>query len=106
MHLNLPSVNAPVMPGKLTTIRTAKNVTNRPQSYQVTTTAPANSTITVSPSKFNLPAGRSVDLKITISSTAPTGQLFGEIKLTPTKKGTCPPCTCRWPSCRSRARSR
>ncbi|HEX5542196.1 MAG TPA: S8 family serine peptidase [Micromonospora sp.] len=87
VHLNLPSVNAPLMPGKLTTVRTAKNVTSRPQTYQVSTTAPGQSKITVSPNKFTLPAGKSVDLKITISSTAPTKQLFGEIKLTPTRAG-------------------
>ncbi|HEX5598164.1 MAG TPA: S8 family serine peptidase [Micromonosporaceae bacterium] len=87
VHLNLPSVNAPIMPGRLTTIRTAKNVTSQPQTYQVSTTAPAQSKITVSPSKFTLPPGKSIDLRITISSTAAKKQLFGEVKLTPTSSG-------------------
>ncbi|HEX6970454.1 MAG TPA: S8 family serine peptidase [Micromonosporaceae bacterium] len=87
VHLNLPSVNAPTMPGKLTTVRTATNVTGRVQSYRVTTTAPAKSKIAVSPNLFTVRPGRSVDLRITISSTAPTQQLFGEIKLTPTRGG-------------------
>lgn len=87
VHLNLPSVNAPVMPGKLTTVRTAKNVTGKTQRYKVSTTAPAKSKITVTPSSFTLPPGKSVDLKITISSTAPSQQLFGEIRLTPQGKG-------------------
>ena len=87
VHLNLPSINAPVMPGKLTTVRTAKNVTGKTQRYKVSTTAPAKSKITVTPSSFTLPPGKSVDLKITISSTAPSQQLFGEIRLTPQGKG-------------------
>ncbi|MDG4828041.1 S8 family serine peptidase [Solwaraspora sp. WMMD1047] len=87
VHLNLPSVNAPVMPGKLTTVRTATNVTNRTQSYRVSASAPAKSKITVSPSSFSLAPGRSVNLKITISSTAPTAQVFGEVKLDATRAG-------------------
>ena len=31
VHLNLPSINAPVMPGRLTTTRTVKNVSSRAQ---------------------------------------------------------------------------
>ena len=87
VHLNLPSVNAPVMPGKLTTVRTATNVTGQTQSYRVSASAPAKSRITVSPASFSLAPGRSVDLSITISSTAETAQVFGEIKLDATRAG-------------------
>lgn len=87
VHLNLPSVNAPVMPGKITTVRTAKNVTGKSRTYSVRVTSPAKSKITVSPSRFTVRAGKSVNLKITISSTAPTGQYFGEIKLVPAAAG-------------------
>nr|MDT0662639.1 S8 family serine peptidase [Micromonospora sp. DSM 115978] len=87
VHLNLPSVNAPVMPGKLTTVRTATNVTDRTQSYRVSTSVPGQSRITVTPSSFSLAPGRSVDLTITISSTAPTAQVFGEIRLDATRAG-------------------
>jgi Subtilase family/Fibronectin type-III domain/PA domain len=80
IHLNLPSVNAPVMPGTVTTVRTAKNVTNRTQTYAAQVTAPAKSKITVSPSRFTVRAGKSVDLRITITSTA-SGQQFGQIRL-------------------------
>jgi hypothetical protein len=83
IDLNLPSINAPVMPGSVTTVRTAVNVTNRTQYYKVSTTAPADSSITVSPRSFSVRPGRSVALKITISSSAPTGQYFGEIRLRP-----------------------
>lgn len=83
VHLNLPSVNAPVMPGTITTVRTAKNVTGKTQTYTVQVTSPAKSKITVSPNTFTVKAGKSVDLKITITSTAATGQYFGEIRLDP-----------------------
>jgi hypothetical protein len=82
IHLNLPSVDAPVMPGTITTVRTAKNVTGRSLTYSVQVTSPANSKITVSPSRFTVRAGKSVDLKITITSTA-SGQQFGQIRLVP-----------------------
>ncbi len=83
IDLNLPSINSTVMPGTVTTVRTAVNVTNRTQSYKVTTTAPAESSITVSPREFSVRPGRSVALRITITSSAPTGQYFGEIQLKP-----------------------
>lgn len=87
VHLNLPSINAPVMPGELTTTRTVTNVTNRTQVYRVETDAPADSRIRVSPSVFAVPKGKSKDLRITITSSAPEQQLFGEIRLVPSRHG-------------------
>ncbi|WP_212832205.1 S8 family serine peptidase [Catellatospora sp. TT07R-123] len=87
VHLNLPSVNVPTLPGRITTERVAKNVSGKTLTYKVSTTAPAKSKITVSPSTFTLLPGKSVKLTITISSWAETAQLFGQIKLTPTKAG-------------------
>jgi hypothetical protein len=87
VHLNLPSVDAPVMPGRLTTVRTAVNVTNRTQFYVAHTTAPAHATITVSPSVFSVRPGQSVRLAIRITSSAPTGQYFGEVRLDPVAGG-------------------
>ncbi len=87
VHLNLPSVDAPLVPGRLTTVRTARNVTGRPQTYRVRTTAPAGSRITVTPGRFTLAPGRSVALTVTITSTAPAGQRFGEIRLEPQRNG-------------------
>jgi hypothetical protein len=82
VHLNIPSVNAPVMPGRLVTTRVVTNTTDRPQRFDVATEAPPGSEITVEPSRFNLPAGRSQDLTITIESDAPAGQQqFGSISL-------------------------
>ncbi|RKR90553.1 PA domain-containing protein [Micromonospora pisi] len=83
VHLNLPSVNAPVLPGKLTTTRTVKNVTSGSQTYAVHVNAPTKSKITVTPNSFTLGAGKSKTLTITITSTAPTGQYFGQIVLDP-----------------------
>jgi subtilisin family serine protease len=83
VHLNLPSVNAPTMPGRLTTVRTAKNVTGGNQTYRVHVTSPAGSKITVTPNVFTLGAGKSKDLTITITSTATGGQQFGQVILDP-----------------------
>ena len=84
VHLNIPSIDAPTMPGTVTTTRTVKNVTNVLQKIDVTTATPADSSITVTPSKFNLAAGASLKLTITIASDSPLGsQRFGSIQLTP-----------------------
>ena len=88
IHLNLPSVNAPVMPGKVTTTRTVTNVTGRSQTYQVQVDSPAGSKITVSPNRFTVQPGKSAKLTITITSTANDGeQRFGEIRLVPQRSG-------------------
>ncbi|HYH92452.1 MAG TPA: S8 family serine peptidase [Candidatus Saccharimonadales bacterium] len=87
IHLNIPSINAPVMPGRVTTTRVVKNVTSGKGDFRVSTTAPAGSEITVSPSKFKLDEGESATLTITIESDAPLGtQQFGEIRIA-AKKG-------------------
>jgi hypothetical protein len=87
VHLNIPSVNAPVMPGRLTTNRTAKNVSNQAQTYVASTTSPAGSSISVRPKSFTLGAGQSIELSITIESQAPTAQYFGEVRLNPNRAG-------------------
>lgn len=86
IHLNLPSVDAKVMPGSVSTVRTATNVSGKTQTYTVRTSAPAQSRISVWPSRFTLKAGKSTELRITVSSSAPTGQYFGEIQLVPSSK--------------------
>ena len=48
---------------------------------------------------FTLAPGASVALKITVSSTATTGQYFGEIKLTPSRAGLPKKSRAIWPSC-------
>jgi subtilisin family serine protease len=83
IDLNLPSIDAKVMPGRISTVRTATNVSGKTQRYTVKVTSPAGSRITVSPRTFTVKPGRSVKLRIEISSTAPTAQYFGEIRLVP-----------------------
>lgn len=84
VDLNLPSIEMPVMPGRLTTWRTARNVTGVAQAYTVHTSAPADSYFAVNLAAFTLNAGSSVQLTITVISSAAQGWHFGEIQLEPT----------------------
>lgn len=87
VHLNLPSINAPIMPGRLSTARTLRDMTGRTMTYTVTTTAPQDSTITV-PAVVTVPARGTAQLPVTIHSRAVAeGYLSGEIRLTPTTGG-------------------
>lgn len=82
VHLNLPSINAPVMPGRLVTTREVKNVSGQRQRFDVTATAGPGTTITVSPKRFTISNTQSQTLTITIKSSAPVGaQQFGEIQI-------------------------
>jgi subtilisin family serine protease len=82
IHANTPSVNAPTMPGVITTERTALNVTSKTLTYRITTRSPAGTSISVRPRVFTLPPGSQVTLEITISApSAPEGQYFGRIDL-------------------------
>jgi subtilisin family serine protease len=79
---NTATVNAPTMPGTLTTTRVATNVTNQTLRYNASGTAPAGATISVSPKNFTVAPGASVTLTITISGPGlSTGQYFGQIDL-------------------------
>lgn len=88
VHLNLPSINAPTLPGRLTTTRTAKNVSGRTLTYDVSTSSPADSKISVSPRRFTLAPGKSVELKVTITATGAATQRFGRITLEPAGRRT------------------
>jgi hypothetical protein len=82
VHLNIPSVNAPIMPGRLTTTRVVTNVTDLPQSFTASGTAPAGSTITVEPAAFTVNPGQLAVVTITIESDAAIGaQQFGTVLL-------------------------
>ena len=83
VNLNVPSINAPVMPGKVVTWRTAKNVTRSKVEFSIKGIAPAGSKIKVEPSSIKLNPGQSKSFKVTITSDAPIGeQQFGQIVLT------------------------
>ena len=83
VHLNLPSINIPTLPGELSTTRTVTNVGTAPARYEVSTSTPAGTTISVLPRSFNLAPGHSKELEITISTEATSGQHFAQIDLTP-----------------------
>ncbi|HEV7733670.1 MAG TPA: S8 family serine peptidase [Candidatus Binatia bacterium] len=88
VDLNLPSINAPLMPGELETVRVLTNVTDKKLGYKVTTSTSPGNVITVLPKSFSVKAGASVALTISITSTNPAGsQQFGEIVLTSNKGG-------------------
>jgi hypothetical protein len=79
INLNLPSINVPTMPGTVLVMRTATNVTGKPYGYSVTVKSPAGSKISVYPQSGSIRSGQSQTFEITISSSAPSGQYFGEI---------------------------
>jgi hypothetical protein len=83
VHLNLPSINAPVMPGQLSTTRVATNISGKRQRFTVTTQAPAGAKITVLPKTFTLNAGQAITLNVTIEAPVPGNQQFGTIKIQP-----------------------
>ena len=81
LDVNLPSINAPTMPGTVTVVRTATNVSGVGYNFDVQTEAPAGATIKVSPKQGRINAGESRTFEVTITSNAPTGQYFGEITI-------------------------
>jgi len=84
VNLNLPSVNVPTMPGTVKLTRTAKNVTAKNYVYDVETKSPAGSKITVTPNSGTIKPGKSQKFTIKITSSAPTGQYFGQINFNAT----------------------
>ena len=82
IDLNTPSVNAPTMPGVISTVRRARNVSNRILTYRASAQSSPGTSISVSPSVFVLGPGREVSLNIRISAPAVAeGQYFGRINL-------------------------
>ncbi|MFI5707039.1 S8 family serine peptidase [Kribbella sp. NPDC051620] len=82
IDLNLPSVNAPTMPGLITAERTVKNVTNQTLNFTATGTTVSGANITVLPSSFQVKAGRTQKLTIVITAPdLPDGQYFGQVNL-------------------------
>jgi subtilase family protein/PA domain-containing protein/fibronectin type III domain protein len=89
INLNLASVNAPTMTGKITTKRSLTNVSGLDQTLGVSVEAPSGATISVSKSatgsaqtSVTLKSGETTDIWITISgATLANGQYFGRITL-------------------------
>ncbi len=82
VNVNVPSVNAPVMPGEVTTTRVVTNVSSGTAVYSVGTSAPPGTSITVSPNRFSIAPGGQRTLTITVhADEGVTGQKFGQIDL-------------------------
>ena len=58
------------MPGRVTTVRTATNVTGRTVTYRTAATTAAGATVTVLPATLTVLPGRSAELSISIRSEA------------------------------------
>jgi hypothetical protein len=84
INLNLPSINAPDMPGQITTTRTAKNVTGVSQTINISATA----NIIVTPKTITLGPWGSATFTVKIDGQKlEDGQYFGKITLDPVKSG-------------------
>jgi hypothetical protein len=85
INLNLPSIDAPTMPGTVTTTRTLTNVTGGEVDLSVSVAAPSGTSITVNGGRdIHIRRGGSTRVRITISAPgAGDGQYFGRITLTP-----------------------
>ncbi len=88
IHLNIPSINAPVFAGVIETTRTARNVTGVTQTLNITTQTPSGMKITVTPSKLVLGPFQAKPISIRIEGAALSdGQYFGQITLNPKTDG-------------------
>ncbi|WP_245647007.1 S8 family serine peptidase [Microtetraspora niveoalba] len=82
IDLNLPSVNAPVMPGVITAKRTLVNTTDKTLVYTASGTTVAGASVTVLPPLFTVKPGKSVKLTVVIAAPdLPDGQYFGQVNL-------------------------
>jgi hypothetical protein len=81
IDLNIPSIDAPTLPGRVTTTRTVTNVTSRTLWVTPRATVPAQTSIRFQPAGRTLAPGQSGSFQITIESSAPTGsQQFAEVR--------------------------
>jgi len=80
VDINLPSVNAPTLPGTLTTTRVLENVTGKTLRVTPKATAPEGTTISFGKRVYTIQPGRTAAVEITISTESATGkQQFAEI---------------------------
>ena len=102
IDLNTPSVNAPTMPGVISTIRKATNVTNQTLTYTVSTRSSPGTSISVRPSRFALPPGND---STSTSPSPPPRRRRASTSAASTSTGAIASvtCTCRWRSSSGRA---
>ncbi|MFV2144114.1 S8 family serine peptidase [Isoptericola sp. G70] len=80
VDLNIPSINAPTLPGRLTTTRTLENTSGRHLVVRPKADAPRGTKISFSPRIATVRPGKSVSFDITITDTSASGeQKFAEI---------------------------
>ncbi|WP_315967808.1 S8 family serine peptidase [Planotetraspora sp. A-T 1434] len=80
IDLNVPSVNAPTMPGVITAKRTLVNATGKTLTYSASGTTVSGASITVLPPLFSVKPGKSVKVTIVIAAPdLPDGQYFGQV---------------------------
>jgi len=86
IDLNIPSINAPLMPGQISTTRWGKNVSGTTQTFSASADAPSGAIIKVTSPGWTVSAGHTLRLRITIKAPdLPEGQYFGSITLTNAK---------------------
>ncbi|MGW4963507.1 S8 family serine peptidase [Nonomuraea sp. NPDC004186] len=82
IDLNLPSVNAPTMPGIITAKRTVTNTTGKSLTFSASATTVSGADITVLPPLFTVAPGKSAKLSVVITAPElPDGQYFGQVNL-------------------------
>ncbi|MEZ7126827.1 S8 family serine peptidase [Nonomuraea sp. AD125B] len=82
IDLNLPSVNAPVMPGVITVKRTVKNVTNKTLVFTATGRTVSGAAVAVVPPLVTVAPGKSAKINVVITAPdLPDGQYFGQVDL-------------------------
>ncbi|MEU4226714.1 S8 family serine peptidase [Nonomuraea sp. NPDC026600] len=82
IDLNLPSVNAPTMPGIINAKRTVTNTTNKTLTFTASGTTVNGANITVLPARFTVAPGKSAKLNVIITAPdLPDGQYFGQVDL-------------------------
>ncbi|GLW13188.1 peptidase S8 [Microtetraspora sp. NBRC 13810] len=82
IDLNLPSVNAPTMPGVITAERTFTNVTDKTLTFTATGKTVSGANIAVLPPLISVKPGKSAKVSILITAPElPDGQYFGQVNL-------------------------
>ncbi|ANC32188.1 S8 family serine peptidase [Isoptericola dokdonensis] len=80
IDLNIPSINAPTMPGRLSTTRTLENTSGKTLVVRPKVDAPEGSTIKVTPQQATIRPGGTASFDVTITDTSASGaQKFGAI---------------------------
>lgn len=80
IDLNLPSLNAPVLPGRITTYRTLTNTRGKALTVKASSAMPQGSSMTVSPSRFTIKKKGTKTVKVTIKASTPVDkQKFGRL---------------------------